>query len=416
MADDEPRNSSCTASSATSDGGSSTPPSPPSPAAVSAAPPLSLVAVPAPPPPPFAPVVPASIATAVPLPQQQLLQQYQQQFQQQQRLLSLQLSSTAASSPPATGTASTPLKHPLLPPPSTAAHHADHPAPNPPLAFGSAPSDRHSRDDCWSEGATITLIHAWGDRYLELNRGNLKQKHWKDVADCVNRRAEGSKAHKTDIQCKNRLDTLKKKYKLEKSKIITGGGPSKWAFFDRLDELIGPSKKPKKPMPSVKLRPSLPLMPAPLLVASIKHEAEQLPQLPPPSLPPISNHCASPVANHVAPNHHIGSAADTVSKSKESRDMTDSCPNADATEGKGLKRKRTHDDPMKELAQAIVNFGEIYERIEISKQQKMVELEKQRMIFTKDLELQRLQFFMQTQLELAKLKHSSKHGNADNCS
>ncbi|MEI4856007.1 hypothetical protein, partial [Klebsiella pneumoniae] len=36
------------------------------------------------------------------------------------------------------------------------------------------------REDCWSEGATAVLIDAWGERYLELSRGNLKQKHWKE--------------------------------------------------------------------------------------------------------------------------------------------------------------------------------------------------------------------------------------------
>lgn len=69
----------------------------------------------------------------------------------------------------------------------------------------------HGRDDCWSEGATNTLIEAWGARYVELNRGNLKQKHWKDVADAVSVRENCSKTSKTDVQCKNRLDTLKKK-------------------------------------------------------------------------------------------------------------------------------------------------------------------------------------------------------------
>ncbi|OMP11878.1 hypothetical protein COLO4_03626 [Corchorus olitorius] len=42
------------------------------------------------------------------------------------------------------------------------------------------------REDCWSEEATSTLVDAWGRRYLELNRGNLRQKDWQDVADAVN--------------------------------------------------------------------------------------------------------------------------------------------------------------------------------------------------------------------------------------
>ncbi|XWS16125.1 hypothetical protein CRYUN_Cryun34aG0058700 [Craigia yunnanensis] len=99
------------------------------------------------------------------------------------------------------------------------------------------------REDCWSEGATGVLIDAWGERYLELSRGNLKQKHWKEVADIVSGREDSTKNPKTDIQCKNRIDTVKKKYKLEKAKIAAGGGPSKWVFFEKLDQLIGPTAK-----------------------------------------------------------------------------------------------------------------------------------------------------------------------------
>ena len=41
------------------------------------------------------------------------------------------------------------------------------------------------------------------------------------------------------------------------------------------------------------------------------------------------------------------------------------------------------------MAQAIESFREIYERVESAKQRQMVELEKQRMQFAKDLEFQR---------------------------
>ncbi|KVI09661.1 hypothetical protein Ccrd_011958 [Cynara cardunculus var. scolymus] len=106
---------------------------------------------------------------------------------------------------------------------------------------GSGGGGGGGREDCWSEGATAVLIDAWGERYLELSRGNLKQKHWKEVADIVSSREDYMKAPKTDIQCKNRIDTVKKKYKLEKAKIASGGGPSTWGFYDRLDQLIGPT-------------------------------------------------------------------------------------------------------------------------------------------------------------------------------
>nr|ADE76260.1 unknown [Picea sitchensis] len=59
-----------------------------------------------------------------------------------------------------------------------------------------------------------------------------------------------------------------------------------------------------------------------------------------------------------------------------------------------------------------MKFGEIYERIEGTKQQQMMELEKHRMEFTRDLEVQRMQLFMQTQIEVAKMEHA-KHGGTE---
>lgn len=105
------------------------------------------------------------------------------------------------------------------------------------------PTGGGGREDCWSEAATAVLIDAWGERYLELSRGNLKQKHWKEVAEIVSSREDYGKIPKTDIQCKNRIDTVKKKYKQEKVRIATGGGRSRWVFFEKLDRLIGSTAK-----------------------------------------------------------------------------------------------------------------------------------------------------------------------------
>ncbi|KAH6807336.1 sequence-specific DNA binding transcription factor [Perilla frutescens var. frutescens] len=70
-----------------------------------------------------------------------------------------------------------------------------------PIQNQKTPGSGGDREDCWSEGATAVLIDAWGERYLELSRGNLKQKHWKDVADIVSSREDYGKTPKTDIQC-----------------------------------------------------------------------------------------------------------------------------------------------------------------------------------------------------------------------
>ncbi|GJN15206.1 hypothetical protein PR202_gb02100 [Eleusine coracana subsp. coracana] len=70
------------------------------------------------------------------------------------------------------------------------------PPPNPNLPY---------REDCWSDGETAALVSAWGTRYIDLNRGNLRQKQWQEVADAVNSRrgasrAAARRAHRRPVQ------------------------------------------------------------------------------------------------------------------------------------------------------------------------------------------------------------------------
>ncbi|CAN0877754.1 Trihelix transcription factor ASIL2 [Linum grandiflorum] len=133
----------------------------------------------------------------------------------------------------ATAAAPPPVSPPQREPSPSAAYHV--------LALAAVPKTNGGggREDCWSESATAVLIDAWAERYVELSRGILKQHHWKEVADIVRSREDYIKPPKTDIQCKNRIDTVKKKFKSEKAKIDAGGGPSLWPFYHRIEQLIG---------------------------------------------------------------------------------------------------------------------------------------------------------------------------------
>lgn len=66
------------------------------------------------------------------------------------------------------------------------------------------------------------------------------------------------------------------------------------------------------------------------------------------------------------------------------------------------KRKRRTEEGAgyRMLAEAIVRLGQIYEKVEVAKQRQMVEFEKQRMQFAKDLEM------LRSQLQLDNLKRS----------
>ncbi|XP_071711325.1 trihelix transcription factor ENAP2-like [Rutidosis leptorrhynchoides] len=216
----------------------------------------------------------------------------------------------------------------------------------------------HHRLDCWSESGTETLIETWGERYLQLNRGNLRQKDWKHVADAVNANRDGSKPPRTDVQCKNRIDTLKKKYKIEKLKSKTT--PSKWPFFNRLDHLIGTVVSN-----SVSWKKGN-IVNSSSVTVTIKSISKPNPN----------------------PNLKGGvSSGESVGRIE----------NLGADEGGGTAA-------FTELARAIARFGEVYERTEKLKQEEMMKLEKQRMEFTKEVEFQRLNVFMERQLELEKMK------------
>ncbi|KAG0453534.1 hypothetical protein HPP92_024838 [Vanilla planifolia] len=278
------------------------------------------------------------------------------------------------------------------------------------------------REDCWSEGATEALVEAWGDRFLQLSRGNLRQKDWKEVADSVNTRQDAvGKPRKTDGQCKNRIDTLKKKYKLEKSK----PGPSTWPFFSRLDLLVGssPDFLSKKSLPftspaagqsslTVKVkRPnsnpsSIPLLPSLALTSwgsfRLRTNIPDATQSSREGSGGAYNYCddyEDADEDHV--EHGRNGSFENLSTGKRRRPWDGS----DDFNTRAAGDRGGEQGSFRLLARAIEKIAEIYEKVERSKLQQTIELEKQRMEFEKELEIHRMRIFMETQLELEKMKH-----------
>ncbi|CAA7402355.1 unnamed protein product [Spirodela intermedia] len=281
-------------------------------------------------------------------------------------------------------------------------------APNPALPY---------REDCWSEGATSMLIDAWGERFVEVNRGNLRRKHWQEVADVINsRRTDVPRPARSDIQCKNRIDTLKKKYKMERIRIRSGDGKaaSLWPFYDRLDFLIGASsplsqkgspispplphrKKPSARTAAAKAWPS----------STIKEKRHNL------AVPPEDSSFLKRKYSAVAA---AAAAAAAAHKAEEmNSNKLKSSPERSSERGfQASDNNGAADDiigdvgGVRELARAVLHFGEIYERVEAAKQQQMLELEKQRMESTRSLETKMMQIFVDYQIQFEKLKRHKR--------
>lgn len=327
-----------------------------------------------------------------------------------------------------------PLPPPLLPPQNSLALAL--PIQHVKAGAGGGGGGGGGREDCWSEGATAVLIEAWGERYLELSRGNLKQKHWKEVADVVSGRENYAKPPKSDIQCKNRIDTVKKKYKLEKAKIGAGAGPSKWRFFDRLEQLIGPSAKYTSPVAAAAATPSpvrtLKDVPVGIPVgirssvgsqnkdqrSSQTQQQHKQGQQQPRGGQKMQIRKRRPAESESEPepgfSDNDGSSTDSLppeirrpKRSNPGRDV-----NLNETGARRPPKPKAGSglgSSIGDLTRAIASFGEVYEQTESAKLQQVVEMEKQRMRFAKELELQRMQFFMTTQVEISQIRpHSGK--------
>ncbi|XVF23410.1 hypothetical protein REPUB_Repub13aG0035500 [Reevesia pubescens] len=82
---------------------------------------------------------------------------------------------------------------------------------------------RKDREE-WSDTAIACLLEAYTEKFNQLNRGNLRGRDWEEVAEAVTQRCCGGEAGgggekqkmwKSVEQCKNKIDNLKKRYKVE---------------------------------------------------------------------------------------------------------------------------------------------------------------------------------------------------------
>ncbi|XP_023876255.2 uridylate kinase PUMPKIN, chloroplastic [Quercus suber] len=115
-------------------------------------------------------------------------------------------------------------------------------------------SYRKDREE-WSDTAIACLLEAYTEKYNELNRGNLRGRDWEEVAEAVTDRCGGgvggggdkSKAtYKSVEQCKNKIDNLKKRYKVELQRMSAATGStttthSHWHWFKKIEAIVGNS-------------------------------------------------------------------------------------------------------------------------------------------------------------------------------
>ncbi|KAJ1433926.1 Myb/SANT-like DNA-binding domain [Sesbania bispinosa] len=103
-----------------------------------------------------------------------------------------------------------------------------------------------------------------------------------------------------------------------------------------------------------------------------------------------------------------GQILNGLDEKKDSPENTESIGEEDSDGPQAKKRRKGRGNgggsSFRLLADSIKKFSKIYEKIENSKRQQMVELEKMRMDFLKDLEMQKRQIVERLQGEISKLE------------
>ncbi|KAB5526855.1 hypothetical protein DKX38_020702 [Salix brachista] len=100
---------------------------------------------------------------------------------------------------------------------------------------------------CWTPDETVALIDAYRDKWYTLRRGNLKANHWQEVADAVSRRCPAASPPKTAVQCRHKMEKLRKRYRTEIQRarsMPVSRFSSSWVHFKRMDGMEkGPQAK-----------------------------------------------------------------------------------------------------------------------------------------------------------------------------
>ncbi|KAG4190054.1 hypothetical protein ERO13_A07G007300v2 [Gossypium hirsutum] len=221
------------------------------------------------------------------------------------------------------------------------------------------------------------LLEVWGNRFLQLGRRSLRGEDWVDIAEKV---SDALKSVKNEAQCRRMIDGLKRKFKKEKSKAERMGlNSSKWVFFRKMEMLMG------------------------LGSSSFRQQESWLA-------------CGVDSGEFVFMNPQVyldrSNGFDEMRDSPAESEIDDDDDGEEA-DGGSMKVDVNDEHSLRMLAESVQRFSKIYEKIESSKREHMKELEKMRMDFQKELEVQKKQILEKAQAEIAKMKEEDDDDDDD---
>ncbi|KAL1535136.1 trihelix transcription factor ASIL2-like [Salvia divinorum] len=250
-------------------------------------------------------------------------------------------------------------KHQPHPPPSLLSPHQNPNTSSQLRNVGAAANDRLKRDE-WSQGAVSSLLEAYEAKWTLRNRAKLKGQDWEDVAKHV---SAGSKSAKTQSQCKNKIESMKKRYRSESAS-------SSWPLYPRLDLLLRGNGVAPPPNPP------------PVAVEEVGIDAKNSPN---------------------SAKEEEGEGTNNEEKAMDESDSSTPAIDVEKEKEKGkLKRKRKREG----CWESIPWLAEVVVRWKQSRMETMREIERMRAEAEArrgELDLKRTEIIANTQLQIAKL-------------
>ncbi|XP_008789713.2 trihelix transcription factor ASIL1-like [Phoenix dactylifera] len=263
--------------------------------------------------------------------------------------------------------------------------------------------DKGKRDE-WSESGVLCLLEVYESKWLLRNRAKLKGSDWEDIARQVSARCSGMKGHKTPSQCKNKIESMKKRYRAESAAAHEPNSRSSWQFYARMDGLL-------KGTPNCSAQPkshhdiNLQALP------KVENEVEVMGRLQDSNQDDASN--TSPVDGEAVKN-------DNVDKKESRGDSDGSAPrskaaNAEDKAGRDGNPSKRRKESGNEVADSIRLLAESILKVEQAKMEMYKDSERMRAdaeIKRGEMELKRTEIIAKTQLQIAKLFAKKSQGRS----
>ncbi|KAJ7281215.1 hypothetical protein O6H91_07G089000 [Diphasiastrum complanatum] len=278
-----------------------------------------------------------------------------------------------------------------------------------------------SKKEEWTDAAVYCLLEIYGEKYASLRRGSLSSRDWDDLALYVNLRCKDLQSAKTSDQCKYKIENMKRRYRLEKSKKDANESVKiVWPYYARMHLILGtPVLKAGIPG-GIDAGGFIPMMEQSahegmsMLESHGAEESQAESELPSPSILRTLKRPIALDSDQEDPLLTSAMAGGAKGSRTDPREGGSFKPNAFQNvnvngRSHGKQQKTSASILGQDVASSIRGFAEVMLRIEHAKMELVKDLERQRA----ETELKRTEMLLNSQMQIVKLLSQRRHRSSE---